>query len=153
MAVLTQATKLIPAVAALGIEPRIAIEQGEIDAAVYLLDQAGAGFGYRYEWERYGPFSETLGADLVELTDEDLQQAGKPDTAALEAVHRVRPLVDPPGASLRPFTWIRLLAALDFLQRYVGRAMTSGGRPAYIESNFEQPAIDAAIERLEGFTP
>lgn len=152
MTVLTQAARLIPAVGALGIDARSALERGEIDAPIYLLDQAGAGFGYSYEWERYGPFSETLAADLVELTDEDLGVRSDHDPEVRHAVELVRPLIEPP-AGLKQFTWIRLLAAMDFLQRYSGGSLRSRVRPAYIEANFEQSAINAAVERLQDFTP
>lgn len=152
MTVLTQAARLIPAVKALGIDARDALKRGEIDASIYLLDQAGAGFGYRYEWERYGPFSEALAADLVELTDEDLDMRAELDSDAKAAVERVLGLLEP-AAGLKQFTWIRLLASLDFLQRFGGKPLTTRPRPPYIESNFEQPAIDAAIERLKDFTP
>jgi hypothetical protein len=151
LTVLTKAARLIPAVKALGIDAGDALRRHEIDTCIYLLDQAGAGFGYRYEWERYGPFSEALAADLVELTDEDLQESPPLETDARTAAEQVRDLLEP-AAGLSQFTWIRLLASLDFLQRFAGRSLTSSGvRPAYIEANFEEPAIAAAVERLRGF--
>ncbi|MGI8623512.1 MAG: hypothetical protein ACR2NB_08495 [Solirubrobacteraceae bacterium] len=148
---LTQASRLISAVNALGINARTALERGEIDAAIYLLDQAGADFGYRYEWERYGPFSETLAADVVELTDEDLLNPADTGEAVKAAVEHVRPLIEEPAAGLKQFTWIRLLASLDFLQRFAGEELGAGGHPAYIEANFEQSVIETAIERLRDF--
>jgi hypothetical protein len=152
LTVLTPAVRLIAAVNALGIDAVTALERGEIDAPIYLLDQAGADFGYRYEWERFGPFSEALAADLVELTDEDIQIAEEPAERVRAAIARVLPLVDPvPG--IKQFTWIRLLASLDFLQRFAGRPFGNGSRPAYIAANFEEPVIEAAIERLQDFTP
>jgi hypothetical protein len=147
--VLMQSNRLVPAVKAAGIDVQSALSCGEMDACVYLLDQAGAGFGYRYEWERYGPFSEALAADLVELTDEDLQ-GGSPDDAAAVAARRVAQLAEP-AAGLSRLTWIRLLASVDFLMRFTGAPVSTGPRPAYIDANFEQPAIDAAVTRLKGF--
>jgi hypothetical protein len=52
---------------------------------------------------------------------------------------------------MRRFTWIRLLASLDFLRRYARRPLEADARPPYIQNNFEQPAIEAAIERLRAF--
>jgi hypothetical protein len=153
MTVIAQAAELVPAVKALGIDAGDALERGEMDAAVYLLDQAGAGWGYRYEWERYGPFSEALAADLVALTDDDLAATDGLDPAVQVAVGRVCPLLDAPPGSVQPYTWIRLLASLDFLQRYAGTPLSSTARPPYIESSFEQPVIDAAVERLDEHFP
>ena len=122
------------------------------DLVVARPDGAGAGYGYRYEWERYGPFSEALAADLVELTDEDLQEDPVPlEAPAQQAVEQVRVLIEPIAGADR-FTLIRLLASLDFLHRYAGRPLAPDGeRPAYIESNFEEPAITVAVDRLKGF--
>lgn len=145
---MTQAGKLVPAVKALGVDVREAVELGEADAFVYLLDQAGAGWGYRYEWERYGPFSEALAADLVALTEEDLQADAELDEATMKAVERVRPLMSLPSG-VQQYTWIRLLASLDFLQRYAGTPLATTARPPYIEGHFEQAAIHAAVERLQ----
>ena len=125
---MTQAGKLVPAVKALGVDVREAVELGEADAFVYLLDQAGAGWGYRYEWERYGPFSEALAADLVALTEEDLQADAELDEATMKAVERVRPLMSLPSG-VQQYTWIRLLASLDFLQRYAGTPLATTARP------------------------
>jgi hypothetical protein len=148
LTVMTQATKLVPPVKALGIDVLEALEHGEIDAVIYLLDQAGAGWGYRYEWERYGPFSEALAADLVALTDQDLDVSGDLDDTVEEAVQSVAALINPPGG-VQQFTWIRLLASLDFLQRFAGTPLSSRSRPPYIETSFEQSTINAAVERLQ----
>jgi hypothetical protein len=150
LTVVTQATKIVPAIKALGVDAADALERGEMDAVVYLLDQAGAGWGYRYEWERYGPFSEALAADLVALTDHDLEVSENVDGSIEEAVEQVRLLIDPPRG-VQQYTWIRLLASLDFLRRYAGTPLSSNSRPPYIESSFEQPITEAAVERLERF--
>jgi len=152
VSVLTQASRLVPAVKALGIDVAEALERGEIDVVVYLLDQAGAGFGYRYEWERYGPFSPELAADLVELTNEDLKTSDaalEPDVSA--AVLTVRPIIEP-LPNVRQFTWIRLLASLDFLQRYARVPVDPSGS-VHIGASFEESTVRAATKRLEGFVP
>jgi len=149
---LAQATRLIPAIRAVGIDPEQALEKGELDATVYLLDQAGASFGYSYEWERYGPFSEALAADLAALTDQDLAVREGLGPELKTAVDRVRPLIEPRPAGVGEYTWIRLLASLDFLQRKAGIQIRGGELPGYMDT-FEQPILEAAIDRLQMFTP
>ena len=149
----TAQSQLIPAIKALGIDPRDALRAGEVDPAVYLLQEAGAQFGYRFEWERYGPFSEALAVDIGELTADDLETAVDPrdlpnDVAS--AAERVRVLIEPPRpAGLPEFTWIRLLASVHFLRRYAGVEVDNGDRPPYLQQPpFEQNTVALAVERV-----
>lgn len=139
---------MLAAVNALGISSRDALDAGEMDVIVYLLDNAGAAFGYRYEWERFGPFSESLAADLVDLAD------ATPSARALlaanvdQAVRRVQSLVASPAPGLSEFTWIRLLASVHFLRHYAGLQVANGDRPAYLRNHFEDAAIANAKARI-----
>jgi hypothetical protein len=145
----TAQDQLVPAIRALGLDSRAVIEQGEVDPIVYLLVQAGADLGYRFEWERYGPFSSALGADLVDLTAEDLEEPFVLDARLTDAVASVRGIIEPDYPGLRSFTWIRLLASVHFLTTYSGLQLRNGDRPPYLQNPpFEQRMIDAAIDRL-----
>jgi len=141
--------KLVSALNALGLDTLSVLEAGEADPPVYLLEQAGAGFGYHFEWERYGPFSEALAADLVQLRADDLEHPDDLDEHLAQVANRVREVIEPPLASLPRATWIRLLASVHFLTRYSGMRLTDGDRPAYLQSPpFEEGMIDTALERV-----
>jgi len=148
MTTLAPAAQVVAAVNALGINSRDALAAGEMDVIVYLLDNAGAGLGYRFEWERFGPFSESLAADLVDLANASPETVAPLPANLAVAVERVRPLVVNPAPGVPELTWIRLLASVHFLQHFAGLPVVNGDRPAYLRNNFEDAAIAAAKARI-----
>jgi hypothetical protein len=142
-------SQIVPLLSALGLDGRKAIASGEVDPVVYLLEQAGADLGYSFEWERYGPFSQDLAADLVDMTPEDLEELGELDERVRGAVDRVRAIIEPEFPDLTEFTWIRLLASVHFLQHVSGLRLDNGRRPPYLSGSlFEQRMIDEAVRRV-----
>jgi hypothetical protein len=145
----TAQDQLVAVLDAVGLSGRKVIEEGEADPIVFLLEEAGAGFGYQFEWERYGPFSEALASDLVELSAEDFEYPRALDGRLKEVAQRVRDMIEPSLPGLPCTTWIRLLAAVLFLQRYSGMQLDSGNRPPYLQAPpFEQSMIEAAVARV-----
>jgi hypothetical protein len=146
----TNTAEAVQAVAALGLDVDEAVQQGQIDAPIYLLDQAGAGFGYRYRWEAYGPFSEDLASELTELSVDDVEADSELDEHVRNAVARVRPLLEVPPTlgDLQTYTWLRLLASVHFLQNSSRLEVTNGHTPPFVARNFEDQAVEAAKETL-----
>src|SRR5438045_9055934 len=102
MPTLTPPLHSIPATIALGLDFAEAVESDELEPVIYLLDQAGGGFGYRYEWEQLGPFSSELVRDLSHLSDRDVEDGrnlteDELDDDLRKAIERVSPLIEPPG--------------------------------------------------------
>lgn len=151
MATLISPLLSIPAVVALGLDLDEAVENDEFAPVVYLLDSAGAGFGYRYEWEGFGPFSDELTSDLAHMTDEDFVEAERLELSeGLQgAVEKVKPLVTPPRAlRLSRPEWLWLLVAVHFLERRSGLDLGNGKNPPFVTAHFDQQAINAAKERI-----
>ena len=142
-------SQMVSAIQAAGVEIQDALSGQAAEPLVYLLDSAGAGFGYAYEWDAFGPHSRELAAHIADLTPEDLEAEQDPDEPVSSAAERVRAVLDPPDATglSRP-VWLRLLAAVDYLQREAGLDLTNGDRPPYVERNFEESAIAAAKESV-----
>jgi hypothetical protein len=141
--------QLVSVLNALGLDGRKLIEDGEAEPAIYLLEQAGARLGYRFEWERFGPFSEALAADLSRLTRTDLDEPADLDIEPSGAAERVRHVIEPKLPELSLATWIRLLASVHFLRRYSGLRLDQADRPPYLQRPpFEQQMIDAALARI-----
>lgn len=148
MAVLAS-SQIVPLLSALAIDRWEALRGGEVDPAIYLLQQAGADLGYRFAWERYGPFSEDLAADLVDLTEEDVDQPDEFDESLRDAADRVLTVIEPTYVGLSQLTWIRLLASVHFLEHFSGLKLDNGDRPAYLRrGEFEQSMIETAADRV-----
>jgi hypothetical protein len=142
-------SQIVPLLSALGIDPWDALKGGEVDPSIYLLQQAGADLGYRFEWERYGPFSQDLAVDLVDLSEGDVEQPDKLEDSLTEAVDRVMAVIEPTYAGLSKLTWIRLLASVHFLEYVSGLKVDNGDRPAYLRrGEFEQSMIETAADRV-----
>lgn len=149
MALLIAQNQLVSALNALGLDGRKLIEDGEAEPAIYLLEQAGARFGYRFEWERLGPFSAALAADLSRLSRADLDDPRSLEPDSRQAAERVRGIIEPALPELSTETWVRLLASVHFLRQYAGLRLDRDDRPAYLERPpFEQTMIDAALVRI-----
>jgi hypothetical protein len=132
---------------AAGVEVKDALRQGFAEPLVYLLDSAGAGFGYRYSWDPFGPRSAELAEDIADLTEADLTEPSELDESEERAAKRVRAAVDAhPGAIESVAVWVQLLAAVDYLQSTAGLQLSNGDRPPYIERNFEERVVEAAKE-------
>lgn len=141
-------TEMVSAIEAAGVEVKAALREQVAEPLVYLLDSAGAGFGYSYEWDAFGPHSNELAADIADLTDVDLERTEELDEPLKSAADRVREILDPPPSlGLDKAAWLRLVAAVDYLRRVAGLDLTNGDRPPYVKRNFEEPAIEAAKER------
>lgn len=156
MSTLTPTRHSITAIMALGLDFQESLAQDELEPIVYLLDQAGGRFGYRYEWEELGPFSAELVRDLTHLSDRDIDEASQLSEADLDddlqtAVERVKPLIEPPGSKLTRAGWLRLLAAVHFLESRTKLEVGNGRRVPFVDSHFDDEAIRAAKERLVGF--
>lgn len=116
---------------------------------MYLLEQADAKLGYRFEWDPFGPHSRELAADITDLTTDDLDADEALDQTVRTAIKEVSPLIKtPPGwRQLQP-DWIRLLAMVDYLQREAGLELSNGDRPTFMAKRFNESEISAAKERV-----
>ena len=121
-----------------------------VQQLVYLLDAAGAGFGYRFKWEMYGPFSTDLAEELGGLGSEEIARLSEePVSEALVGpVERVKALLEPQTEGLDRKQWRRLLCYVDFLQRRAHPAMLNGRMPMLLSKNFTAEQINAAKEAL-----
>jgi hypothetical protein len=150
------ALQFLPAVAALGLDVEKAVYDEELEPLVYLLASAGAELGYHFEWEVFGPYSGELVRDLSEITDQDLTDSDLIDHSNLdpelvEPVERVRALVEPPASlGLKRSKWLRLLAAVHFLEQRSGIEVGNGKRVPFVNRHFDETDIAAAKERLSG---
>lgn len=137
-------SQMISAIKAAGVEVQDALREQAAEPLVYLLDSAGAGFGYLYEWDAFGPHSHELAADIADLTPENLEEAEELEEPISGAAARVREALGQSNSlGLSQSSWLRLLAAVDYLQRQAGLDLTNGDRPPYVK-NFENRAIEAA---------
>lgn len=149
MTIFAPPAQLVFAMQAAGIKVEDALHQRFAEPLVYLLDSAGAGFGYRYEWDPFGPRSPELAEDIADLTSADLEEKPGLEERVQRAAERVRTVIDTPrrtSATDSIGVWVQLLAAVDYLQTRAGFKLTNGDRPPYIERNFEERAVDAAKE-------
>lgn len=147
--IFTASTQMVSAIQAAGVEIHDALNEQATEPLVYLLDSAGAGFGYSYEWDAFGPHSRELAADIADLTPGDLTAQTELEEPARAAAARVHAVVEVPATTGLPRSaWLRLLAAVDYLQREAGLDLTNGDRPPYVERRFEEGAIDAAKQSV-----
>jgi hypothetical protein len=143
-------SQLISAIEAAGVEAKDALSEQAAEPLVYLLDTAGAKFGYSYEWDAFGPHSHELAADIADLTPENLKAADEVKEPISSAAARVRETLEQCAAlGLSRASWLRLLAAVDYLQHQAGLDLTNGDRPPYVK-NFENRAIEAAKQAAAG---
>lgn len=141
---------LISALLQAGVDIHELAEDQALEPLVYLIETAGADLGYRFEWNAFGPYSSSLAADLADITDEDLETPAPHRADAQQAADRVRRLLaEGQPAQLERPTWIRLLAAVDYLQREAGMDLVDGVRPPYLQRNFEDETIKLAAARVE----
>jgi hypothetical protein len=134
----------------LGLDARALIVSGRAEAPAYLLEQAGAGWGYRFEWESPCPFSQHLGLDIIELTPADLDSTDRLSPQARAAVVRVAALLRSPRDEP---TSMNCLACVDFLRRYSGWHGDLGALPGMMTGLYTISAIEEAELRLAGFSP
>jgi hypothetical protein len=138
-------SKMISAIRATGVDAQEALDEQMAEPLVYLLDSAGAGFGYSYEWDAFGPHSHELAADIADLTPENLAETDDLEGSIDNAAHRVQIAMGPSESlGLSRSSWLRLLAAVDYLQWQAGLDLTNGDRPPYVKKNFEDRAIESA---------
>ena len=141
--------QVVSATRKLGIEIREILAAQAVEQLVYLLEQADAKLGYRFEWDPFGPHSRELAADITDLTPDDLDADEALDQAVRAATEEVSPLIrTPPGWRQRQPDWIRLLAMVDYLQREAGLELSNGDRPTFMTRRFNESEISAAKERV-----
>lgn len=100
------------------IENRKLIQKG-----VYLGQFAGADLGYRFGWDKMGPYSADLAKDYYLLSDS--LALGYTDyegmmlkTGKLEKLRTVLPLMQaPPDVELSNPDWLELVSSLHFLRK------------------------------------
>lgn len=148
MTVTTARRQLVPVLRTLTGDPLKVVEDGEADVLIYLVDQLGGNLGYSWEWERFGPFSEELAADLADLKADDFGPSGVPARQAMETIDRVKRVIDEPIAGLDMYKTVRLLASVHFARTHMRES-----RPTFLKLYFPQGAIDKAIYRLEQAEP
>jgi hypothetical protein len=117
---------------------------------VYLMDRAGAGLGYRYRWDIFGPFSAELAEDLRDV-DEETAEALAGDTAPeiRNAVARIQDVLEPAG-NLSTDSWLRLVICVDFLEYRSRVSVDNGDAPPIVSRHFDHEQIQAAKDRVFG---
>jgi hypothetical protein len=146
----TVQNQLVSALKILGVDSRAAIEQHEVDPLIYLLQEAGADLGYRFEWERYGPFSDALAEDVSEVDGADIDETPEFDEQLQVAAQRVREAIGSGYSGLSEFTWMRLVASVHFLRRHSGLSLTNGDRPPLLLAPpYETSMVEAAKARAD----
>lgn len=145
--------RLVPALRCAGLGDEEIASGRQAQSVVYLLERAGAHLGYRYGWEMFGPFSEGLAETLNEATHRVLERCDVEPTAdvceaaqRLERVRTARP--DDVDAEI----WLRLVAAVDFLETRAKVPLENGSTPRYLQ-NFARPAIRAAQQARRELEP
>lgn len=147
MTIFTPPAQLVLSMRTAGVEVEDALGQGFAEPLIYLLDSAGAKFGYRYAWDPFGPRSPELAEDIADLTEADLTESSELDHSVEAAARRVRTAVDAaPQATESIAVWVQLLAAVDYLQGTAELQLENGDRPPYIQRNFEERVVEAAKE-------
>lgn len=138
------------ALRSLGLSDREVASDQEVQQLVYLLDRAGAAFGYRYKWEVFGPYSVELATELAAV---ERPAAGDLDGELPEqvasAVARVEALLAPPAnVELERPVWLRLLMCVDFASRRARLELSNGDRPQFLALNFTLEQINIARAEL-----
>lgn len=150
MSASTVQNQLVSALKVLGVDSRAAIEQHEVDPLIYLIQEAGADLGYRFEWERYGPFSEALAEDISEVDSADIAEASEVSEDLQVAAQRVREAIGSGYSGLSEFTWMRLVASVHFLRRHSGLSLANGDRPPLLLAPpYEGSMVEAAKARAD----
>jgi hypothetical protein len=138
--------RLLPALKMCGLTTDDIVAQNTVQEIVYLLKQTGCELGYRFKWELFGPYSRELSEEICELNREVVDAA--PTAPHSEGTERLNELLRPPDElELRVPDWLRLVVAVDFVERRTPGATTNGGTPPYLSINYTGDAIAVAREK------
>jgi hypothetical protein len=140
-------TRLVPALKECGLTTDEIVGQRYVQETVYWLEHFGCNLGYRFKWELIGPFSRELAEDVEGLDRATVDAA--PAGHISDAGEKVAALLDSPDElELAEAEWLRLLVAVDFVERRIPGATENGGAPAFIQLNYSPDAISAARDAV-----
>jgi len=141
--------RLIPALRSTGLSLEAIASGRHTQEFAYLLDRAGAGIGYRYKWDVYGPFSVDLAEDLGKIDElEAAELQGNPWPGIDEAAEKVTAIATPPAGQTEE-AWLRLLVCVDFLKHRSKVSLENGETPPFVRRNFQPDQIREAEERVQ----
>ena len=125
-----------------------------IQKAVYLGQYAGADLGYRFVWDKMGPFSENLARDYYRLAE--ALNVGSEDYKSRilrpvirESLEEVKPLVQPPTTwEGMPQDWLELVASVHYLSKVSKLTGPETRTVLKAEKPTLAPFIDVAATKL-----
>lgn len=132
------------------IENRKLIQKG-----VYLGQCAGADLGYRFGWDKMGPFSADLARDYYLLSDS--LALGNQDYEGMmlqpqtrQALKQVLPLMKAPkGVELTQADWLELLSSLHFMRKIRGYDAATARKALETEKPKLSHFVEQAKDKLK----
>lgn len=88
---------------------------------VFLFSELGLTIGnYKFAWDKYGPFSQSLHNDISTISETDVPYSGEFSESVQNIILFVRELLNKSvGTTYSLRNWIEAIASLLFLKRYV----------------------------------
>ena len=96
-----------------------------IQKFLYLVQVGGVDLGYRYNWDKKGPFSPTLAKGYHALDSAlaagDTEYSEKELLASIRiSLDRIKALIGTPPTGLGLSNWLELLASIHYLEKVDG---------------------------------